>query len=154
MAGSMNSPIKLGSGLSQKDLTPESASPTDIAPLGRAKKPSHELTAQEEITAADWKAIAADEEFALLLRAKFRFILPATIFFIVYYFLLPISVGWFPDFMARRLPGGLNLAYLFALSQFFMAWALAFLYLSVAMRWDLKAASLVRKFFVAKGQER
>ena len=129
------------------DLTPESAAPTDIAPLGRTgSKPSHELTAAEEKNATDWDAIAADAEFKSLLASKARFIVPATLLFIVYYFTLPVLVGWFPKFMEQRVFGEVNLAYLFALSQFFMAWIIAFLYLVAAAGWDRQAAALLAKF--------
>jgi uncharacterized membrane protein (DUF485 family) len=82
-------------------------------------KPSH---------TPDWEGLAATPEFAYLLRKKRRFVIPATLFFIVYYFSLPVLVGYFPVFMSRRLWGPVNLAYLFALSQFVMAWVLAGLY--------------------------
>ncbi|MBN9389722.1 MAG: DUF485 domain-containing protein [Chloroflexi bacterium] len=68
-------------------------------------------------------------EFQQLEKSKARFIIPATIFFLVYYFALPVLVGFFPDTMDTRLFSGFSVAYLFALSQFFMAWILAFLYL-------------------------
>jgi uncharacterized membrane protein (DUF485 family) len=129
------------------DFTPDSEAPTDIAPLGRAgRKPSHELTAQEDDDVANWNAIAADPEFKQLLSAKARFILLATIFFIIYYFTLPVLVGWFPDVMERKVIGEVNWAYLFALSQFFMAWILAFLYVGAAAGWDRQAAALVSRF--------
>jgi uncharacterized membrane protein (DUF485 family) len=129
------------------DLTPESDAPTDIAPLARTgAKPSHELTAAEEKNARDWDAIAADADFKRLLVSKARFIIPATLFFIVYYFTLPVLVGWFPKFMDQKVLGEVNLAYLFALSQFFMAWILAFLYMAAAAGWDRQAAALLAKF--------
>jgi uncharacterized membrane protein (DUF485 family) len=127
------------------DLTPESAAPTDISPLGRGTKPAHEMTAEEDRDAADWEAIAADADFKKLLADKARFILPATIFFIVYYFALPVLVGWWPDLMKTKI-GSVNLAYLFALSQFFMAWILAAFYVSKAAGWDKAAAALLAKF--------
>ena len=68
-------------------------------------------------------------EFKELEKSKTRFILPATIFFLLYYFALPVLVGFFPDTMDTRLFSGFSVAYLFALSQFFMAWILAFIYL-------------------------
>jgi uncharacterized membrane protein (DUF485 family) len=71
-------------------------------------------------------------EFQELQRTKARFIIPSTIFFIVYYFTLPVLVGYFPDMMDTRVIGQINVAYLFALSQFFMAWILAFMYLQKA----------------------
>jgi len=131
----------------EDDLTPRSASPTDIAPLGRGpEKPRHEMTALEEAGAVPWGEMAADPDFRELLMAKARFVAPATAIFVVYYFALPVLVGWFPEMMARPVIGALNWAYLFALSQFFMAWGLAFLYVGAAAGWDRKAAELLGKF--------
>ncbi|MGH7805857.1 MAG: DUF485 domain-containing protein [Candidatus Binatia bacterium] len=92
----------------------------------------------------DWDAIAAREEFRRLRRAQARFIVPAMIFFVVYYFALPILVGTAPGLMETEVLGVVNLAYLFALSQFFMAWGIAFLYVRAARRWD-EAARRIRE---------
>ena len=84
-------------------------------------------------------------EFKQLERSKMRFILPATIFFLVYYFSLPVLVGFFPDVMDTRLFSGFSVAYLFALSQFFMAWILAFIYLlAFAPKIDSMVSGLVK----------
>ena len=69
-------------------------------------------------------------------------ILPATLFFIVYYFALPILVGYAPTWMERKVVGNINLAYLFALSQFFVAWAIAAIYLRAAGRFDHMAKKI------------
>jgi uncharacterized membrane protein (DUF485 family) len=95
-----------------------------------------------------WQKIAADSDFTALVRRKLRLIVPATIFFIVYYFLLPIGVGWFPGLMEKKVWGDVNLAYAYALSQFFMAWILAAIYVSAAAGWDKSEHSLLRKFGV------
>lgn len=118
------------------DPTPTSGSDTDVAPLGRNTKPPHELTADEDRDGVDWERLAATAEFKALVRAKTKFIVPAMIFFIVYYFSLPLLVGYAPGLMARKVLGVVNVAYLFALSQFFMAWILAWLYLRAASRFD------------------
>lgn len=124
---------KRGSG----DPTPEVGAATDVAPIGRSKvKPPHEQTADEDRDVVEWEKVAAMEDFKALLAAKRRFILPATIFFIVYYFALPILVGYAPEFMKTKVIGAVNLAYLFALSQFFMAWIVAALYMRAAGRFD------------------
>lgn len=126
------------------DLTPLSGAATDVAPLGRpAAKPPHELTADEDRDVADWDRIAALAEFKALLRAKARFIVPATVFFIVYYFALPLLVGYAPQWMARKVLGVVNWAYLFALSQFFVAWLVAILYMRAAGRFDAMARHIV-----------
>jgi uncharacterized membrane protein (DUF485 family) len=85
---------------------------------------------------AVWDRIAATEEFKDLMAAKARFIVPASLFFVVYYFALPVLVGYAPKLMSRQVFGVVNLAYLFALSQFFVAWALAALYVRAAGRFD------------------
>lgn len=127
------------------DQTPLVGSATDVAPLGRAQaKPAHELTADEDVDVADWESVAAQEEFKGLLASKRRFIVPATIFFVVYYFALPVLVGYAPRLMETRVLG-LNVAYLFALSQFVMAWAVAALYVRAASGWDKTARRVVER---------
>ena len=86
-----------------------------------------------------WKQIASSAEFKALIRAKIRLVVPATIFFIVYYFALPVLVGYAPRIMERKVLGNLNLAYVFALSQFFVAWVIAAWYLRAAARFDAMA---------------
>ena len=92
-----------------------------------------------------WGKIAASSEFKDLIRAKLRMIVPATVFFIVYYFALPVLVGYAPDLMQRKVVGSVNIAYLFALSQFFMAWGIAALYLWAAAGFDLMAKKVLDK---------
>jgi uncharacterized membrane protein (DUF485 family) len=135
------------------DPTPTVGAATDVAPLGHdAVKPAHELTADEDLDVVDWERVAAMEEFKALVRAKLKFIVPATLFFVVYYFALPVSVGYAPRLMEQKVLGGVNLAYLFALSQFFMAWILAALYLRAAGRFDDMAGHLIAK--LEKAQRR
>ncbi len=135
-----------GDGNNPQDPTPIVGSQTDIAPLGRgATKPPHERTADEDVDVAEWNAIAATEDFRALLKAKRRFIIPATVFFVVYYFALPYLVGYHTELMQRKVWGEMNWAYLFALSQFFMAWILAAFYVVVAAGWDRKAKALLER---------
>ena len=91
----------------------------------------------------NWAQLEAKPEFRALLARKARFIISSTIFFVAYYFALPVLVGYFPELMKKEVIGRLNLAYLFALSQFFMAWALAFLYTRKAAQWDKEAAAVI-----------
>ncbi|MBE2179652.1 MAG: DUF485 domain-containing protein [Chthoniobacterales bacterium] len=133
-----------------RDYTPIVGAQTDIAPLGRSgPKPEHERTADEDSDPIDWTQIADDRDFKALVRRKARLIVPATVFFIVYYFLLPISVGWFPGLMEKTVWGDVNLAYLYALSQFFMAWLLAAIYVTAAAGWDRSEHALLSKFGVS-----
>ena len=127
-----------------EDLTATAGGATDVAPLGRGAKPAHELTADEDVDVADWDRVAAMDEFKSLVAAKRRFIIPATIFFIVYYFALPALVGYAPKLMATKVWGVVNVAYLFALSQFFVAWIIAAAYVRAASRFDEMARKIIR----------
>jgi uncharacterized membrane protein (DUF485 family) len=80
-----------------------------------------------------------------MLKAKRRFIFPATLFFIIYYFALPVLVGYAPPLMSTKVWGVVNIAYLFALSQFFMAWVIAALYLRAASRFDKLERHIIEK---------
>jgi uncharacterized membrane protein (DUF485 family) len=93
---------------------------------------------------ADWDRVAAEPEFKALLASKRRFIVPATVFFVIYYFALPVLVGYAPRLMETRVLG-LNVAYLFALSQFVMAWAVAAFYVRAAGGWDKTARRVIER---------
>jgi uncharacterized membrane protein (DUF485 family) len=92
----------------------------------------------------DWVALSQRPEFHSLLRSKTRFLIPGVIFFLVYYFSLLILNGYFPELMKKPVLGPVNGAYLFAMSQFFMSWILAFIYVRVAKRWDAQASEVIR----------
>jgi uncharacterized membrane protein (DUF485 family) len=91
----------------------------------------------------DWEGISQLPQFKALLRDKIAFIIPCCVFFVSYYFLLPILAGWYPELMKKRILGPLSAAYVFALSQFFMAWGLAWLYVRRARKWDAAAAQII-----------
>lgn len=133
------------------DLTLTVGAATDIAPLGHLEgKPSHELTASEDSDPVAWDRVTQMPEFKRMLRSKLRFIVPATLFFLVYYFALPVLVGYAPGLMSRKVLGVVNIAYLFALSQFFMAWIIAALYLRAASRFDKMERSVIE---MARGKD-
>jgi len=76
---------------------------------------------------------------------KMRFVVAATLIFVVYYFALLVLVGYWPELMATQVIGVVNIAYLFALSQFFMAWFLAYLYMRIASRFDQMTQQILRE---------
>ena len=98
-----------------------------------------------------WDTIAESKEFQDLMATKKLFIVPAFIFFVVYYFALPVLVGYAPQFMSTKVIGEVNLAYLFALSQFFVAWIIAGLYVRAANNFDRLAKDILVKAEDAKG---
>jgi len=98
-----------------------------------------------EASKTEWDRVAATTEFQDLMATKKLFIIPAFVFFIVYYFALPVLVGYAPHFMSTKVVGNVNLAYLFALSQFFMAWTIAWLYVKAADDFDKLAKDIIEQ---------
>jgi uncharacterized membrane protein (DUF485 family) len=83
----------------------------------------------------DWASVERSPEFRELVRKKRSFVVPATIFFLAWYFGFIILAGYAPDFMGREfLTDGLTVGYVLALSQFVMTWALGAWYLRKADR--------------------
>ena len=97
------------------------------------------------IAASRWEALATSAEFRRLITAKRNFIIPAVAFFLVYYFALPLGNGLAPRLMNTKVIGNINLAYLFALSEFVMAWILAAVYIRRANRVFDPLAAAVRR---------
>ena len=84
------------------------------------------LSAEEAVTATE--AVGKDPEMVELEHRHQRFVWPITIFFLVYYLSLPILAGTARDLMGTRLVGQFTFGYLFALSQFLMAFVVAWVY--------------------------
>ena len=84
-----------------------------------------------------------------MIAQKTRFVVAATAFFVIFYFALPVLVGYWPELMERQVWGVVNWAYLFAFSQFLMAWALAYLYLRVAKRFDRMSEKILAERTIA-----
>ena len=112
-------------------------------PSSSGSGPSQERLSRRPL--AQWAAVEGDPEYRDLIRAKRRFILPATVFFISYYFALPILVGYWPELMSQDVVGEINVAYLFALSQFAMAWILTALYVRRARAFDARVEQLLSR---------
>jgi uncharacterized membrane protein (DUF485 family) len=107
---------------------------------------------QYQASQSTWDKIAESREFQDLMATKRIFIVPAFIFFVVYYFALPVLVGYAPQFMSIKV-GFVNLAYVFALSQFFVAWLIAGLYVKAANNFDRLAKDILNKAEDAKGSK-
>ena len=78
--------------------------------------------------AMNWAAIDADPRFQRLHRKKTTFLWGLMIVSTVYYFLLPIGAAYYQDLFKTKVWGVVNIGILFALSEFVVAWAIAFVY--------------------------
>ena len=83
----------------------------------------------------DWVAAERSPEFQELVKKRRAFVIPATLFFMAWYFGFIILAGYAPDFMGREfLTDGVTVGYALALSQFVMTWVLGWLYVRRATR--------------------
>ena len=100
-----------------------------------------------DATRIDWKTIDSDPKFQELHRRKMGFLWGLMIFSMVFYFLLPIGAAYFQDLFKIRVWGPVNVGLLFALSEFVVAWAIAFIYSKKAnAEFDAMAQEIINDF--------
>lgn len=83
----------------------------------------------------EWVRVERTSAFEELMRKKKAFIIPAIIFFFVFYFTLPFLTA-FTTVLNARAFGPISWAYVYAFAQFIMTWGLAYAYIGQANKWD------------------
>ncbi len=103
----------------------------------------------------DWEAAERSPEFRELIKKKRAFVVPATIFFLAWYFGFVILAGYAPDFMGREfITDGITVGYALALTQFVMVWGLGWWYLRKADRVFDPLAERAAEVALAAGESR
>ncbi|MCH1639852.1 DUF485 domain-containing protein [Paenibacillus timonensis] len=74
-------------------------------------------------------------KFKTLISRKKRFIIPLTVFFLLFYFALPVMTSY-SEVLNRPAIGPISWAWMFAFAQFVMTWVLCILYSRVSRRFD------------------
>jgi uncharacterized membrane protein (DUF485 family) len=92
----------------------------------------------------NWAAIDADPRFKELHSKKTAFLWGLMVFSVIYYFLLPIGAAYFPELYKIKVWGPINVGLLFALSQFIVAWGIAWFYSRRASQFDAMADAIAR----------
>jgi uncharacterized membrane protein (DUF485 family) len=77
----------------------------------------------------DWEAIERTPEFQELVQKRRSFVIPGTIFFLVWYMAFILLAAYAEDFMAGSVYEGLTVGYCLALTQFLMVLVLGLMYL-------------------------
>jgi uncharacterized membrane protein (DUF485 family) len=90
----------------------------------------------------NWGAIDADPRFRELHAKKSSFLWGLMIFSVIYYFLLPVGAAYFTDLFKTQLWGVINFGLVFALSEFIVAWLIAFFYARKAGEFDAMAEAI------------
>jgi uncharacterized membrane protein (DUF485 family) len=81
-----------------------------------------------------WERIEGSPEFRELVARRRRFVLPATIFFLVWYLGFVLLAGYAEDFMGQSIYEGFTVGYALALTQFLMVAVLGLSYLRYSDR--------------------
>jgi uncharacterized membrane protein (DUF485 family) len=109
-----------------------------------SRSPTTGRISTEAVTATE--AVGRDPEMIELENRHRRFVWPVTAFFLIYYMSLNVLAGTAPDLMGTKVFGEFTFGYLFALSQFLMAFVVAWVYSRwAARRMDPLAADLREK---------
>lgn len=88
-------------------------------------------------------AIQQSPEFAELRRRFRSFVLPATVFFLSWYFLYVLLAAYAPGFMSTHIAGNINVALLMGLGQFVTTFTITIIYVRWANReFDPRADAL------------
>ena len=86
---------------------------------------------RKEAPTRDWQAIEASPEFQELVKARRSFLLPATIVFLVGAIGYLLLVSFAQDFMGKDI-GGIPIAFIAAVIQVLLTWAITFAYMRKA----------------------
>jgi uncharacterized membrane protein (DUF485 family) len=89
-----------------------------------------------------YSEIVGSTYFKQLMEEKKRFILPMTLFFLLFYFSLPVLTAY-SDVLNNKVIGDISWAWIFAFAQFIMTWALCMIYTKKAKRFDELAEKVV-----------
>ena len=96
---------------------------------------AHGASAGDRHPEIDWVAAERSPEFRELVKKRNAFVIPATIFFLGWYFGFIVLAGYAPDFMGEEfITDGMTVGYALALTQFIMVWGLGWMYLRKADR--------------------
>ena len=102
----------------------------------------------------DWAKAGRDPRFLELVEKKRKFLLSLMLFSVAYYFLLPLGAAYAPGLWATKIFGVVNFGILFAISQFIVAWLIAFIYTRRANREFDAASEALKRDLLAQAQPR
>ena len=109
------------------------------------------MTSANTEHATDWSTIHATPAFQELHRRKSRFLWRLMAFSVAYYFCLPAGAAYFTDLYRQPVWGAVNVGLVFALSQFLVAWGIAFIYARRAGQFDATATAIAREADARRG---
>lgn len=90
----------------------------------------------------DFLAVESNEKFKQLLTSKKKFIVSRTIFFLIFYFGLPVLAA-FTKILHQPAIGDISWVWVYAVAQFIMTWTLVMIYMKKAAVFDQQAEEIL-----------
>lgn len=92
----------------------------------------------------DFEKIAGSQDFKHLLSSKKKFLIPSTIIFLSFYFLLPILTSY-TTILNTPAIGSISWTWIYSLGLFIMTWVLCMVYVKKAVKFDSMADEIIEK---------
>ncbi|MBN6205287.1 DUF485 domain-containing protein [Ralstonia pickettii] len=99
---------------------------------------------RKENTSIDFVKVEESKQFKRFMKDKKKFIVPMTIFFLIFYFLLPIFTSY-TSFLNTPFFGDISWVWVFAFAQFVMTWVLCTIYVKKAAKFDEQADEIIKE---------
>ncbi|SIT71048.1 DUF485 domain-containing protein [Edaphobacillus lindanitolerans] len=101
-----------------------------------------EQAVPERLGGTDFTGVAEGPKFKALMSRKKKFIVPLTVFFLAFYFMLPILTSY-TNVLEQPAIGDISWAWLYATAQFIMTWVLCIVYVKKFHKFDSEAEDIV-----------
>lgn len=89
-----------------------------------------------------YTSLVQTDDFQELLKRKKAFILPMTLFFFGFYFLLPLLAAY-TKVLTYEVIGSISLAWIYALLQFVLVWVCGIIYIKKSEKYDKLADTIL-----------
>ncbi|MGM0878239.1 MAG: DUF485 domain-containing protein [Bacillota bacterium] len=100
---------------------------------------------EEHVLESPYRQLIETEEFKDLLQKKKSFIVPVTLFFLTFYFALPILAAY-TDVLKGEAFLNITWAWVYALLQFVVVWIGGFVYLKKSEKYDKMAQNILTTY--------
>lgn len=104
-----------------------------------------EAPVQNEKESIPYDTFIQTQEFKELLKRKKSFILPTTIFFLIFYFTLPLLAGY-SKILHTEVINSIAGVWVFAILQFILVWTCGWVYLKKSENYDKLATQILQKY--------
>jgi len=109
------------------------------------KSPIQELSVPLKEKGIPYNSIIQTNEFKELLQKKRSFIILTTIFFLIFYFSLPLLAAY-SKVLHTEVVGPIPGAWLFAALQFLIVWICGFIYVKKSEQYDNLSKTILQKY--------